>query len=69
MIIAEKIEHDGAKKFFSGSIYLMAIGTNDYINNYLFSIIDDFWKYNLYDFIVYLVSTLGQLSMVSFTEL
>ena len=68
MTISKKIKHDGVNNFFSGSIYLMAIGANDYINNYLLSIMDDSWKYNPYDFIVYPVSTLGQQPIASFTE-
>jgi phospholipase/lecithinase/hemolysin len=60
MTIAKKIGHARAEKFFNGSIYLMSIGSNDYINNYLLPVQADSWEYTPDDFINYLVSTLRQ---------
>jgi phospholipase/lecithinase/hemolysin len=58
--IAKKIGHEQAEKFFNGSIYLMSIGSNDYINNYLLPVEADSWMYTPEGFIDYLVSTLRQ---------
>jgi len=58
MTIANKIGHDKAEKFINGSIYLMSIGSNDYINNYLLPVQADSWQYAPDDFINYLLSTL-----------
>jgi len=58
--IVKKIGHEKAEKFFTGSIYLMAIGSNDYINNYLLPVDADSWQFTPEDFIKYLLSTLRQ---------
>eukprot|EP00253_Pinus_taeda_P022499 PITA_22499 len=58
--IAKKIGHDQAEKFFNQSIYLMSIGSNDYINNYLLPVLADSWTYTPDGFIEYLASTLRQ---------
>eukprot|EP00253_Pinus_taeda_P027231 PITA_27231 len=58
--IAKKIGHDKAEKFFNESIYLMSIGSNDYINNYLLPVEADSWQFAPDDFIDYLISTLRQ---------
>ena len=68
MSIARKIGHEKAEKFFNGSIYLMSIGSNDYINNYLLPVEANSWQYAPDDFIEYLVSTLRQQITVSFQE-
>eukprot|EP00253_Pinus_taeda_P034557 PITA_34557 len=58
--IAKKIGHEREEKFFNGSIYLIGIGINDYINNYLNLALGDSWEYSPDDFFDYLVSTLRQ---------
>eukprot|EP00253_Pinus_taeda_P023965 PITA_23965 len=58
--IAKKIGHEREEKFFNGSIYLIGIGSNDYINNYLNLALGDSWEYSPDDFFDYLVSTLRQ---------
>jgi hypothetical protein len=68
MTIAKKIGHARAEKFFNESIYLMSIGSNDYINNYLLPVQADSWQYTPHDFIDYLVSTLRQQLTVSFPK-
>jgi len=66
--IAKKIGHDQAEKFFNQSIYLMSIGSNDYINNYLLPVLADSWTYTPDGFIEYLASTLRQQITVSFSR-
>ncbi|KAG5234058.1 GDSL esterase/lipase [Salix suchowensis] len=51
-----------SRKFFQESQYVVALGSNDFINNYLMPVYSDSWKYNDQTFIDYLMETLeGQL--------
>ena len=57
-IIKDKIGKEEADKFFQGARYVVALGSNDFINNYLMPVYVDSWTYNDKSFIVYLTGTL-----------
>ncbi|XP_030521815.1 GDSL esterase/lipase At1g74460-like [Rhodamnia argentea] len=64
-MIRKKIGTDAAQKFFQESRYVVALGSNDFINNYLMPVYSDSWKYNDDAFIDYLTETLqGQLELL-----
>ncbi|KAH9311346.1 hypothetical protein KI387_026381 [Taxus chinensis] len=57
-MLTKKIGEERTEKFLRDSVYLIAIGSNDYINNYLLPVAADAWKYSPDDFSDYLISTL-----------
>ncbi|XP_030476074.1 GDSL esterase/lipase At1g74460-like [Syzygium oleosum] len=64
-LIRKKIGLNAAQKFFQESRYVVALGSNDFINNYLMPVYSDSWKYNDESFVDYLTKTLqGQLQLL-----
>ncbi|KDO55557.1 hypothetical protein CISIN_1g043726mg [Citrus sinensis] len=64
-LIKSKIDNEAAEKFFQEARYVVALGSNDFINNYLTGVYSDSWKYNDATFIDYLMETLeDQLKML-----
>lgn len=59
-LIRSKIGKEEAEKFFQGARYVVALGSNDFINNYLMPVYSDSWTYNDQTFIDYLTGTLGE---------
>jgi phospholipase/lecithinase/hemolysin len=59
VLITNKIGKEAADKFFQESCYVVALGSNDFINNYLMPVYSDSWNYNDQTFIDYLMETLG----------
>ncbi|KAK9116717.1 hypothetical protein Sjap_015664 [Stephania japonica] len=57
-LIQRKIGKAAADKFFKEARYVVALGSNDFINNFLLPIYKDSWKYSDSGFINYLMSTL-----------
>ncbi|KAE8124023.1 hypothetical protein FH972_018935 [Carpinus fangiana] len=57
-LIRSKVGKKEADKFFQGSSYVVALGSNDFINNYLMPLYGDSWTYNDENFITYLMETL-----------
>ncbi|KAH7851279.1 hypothetical protein Vadar_009406 [Vaccinium darrowii] len=57
MIVA-KLGKTEAEKFFQESRYVVALGSNDFINNYLMPVYSDSWTYNDQSFLTYLMETL-----------
>ncbi|XP_052108464.1 GDSL esterase/lipase At1g74460 isoform X2 [Arachis duranensis] len=57
-LIREKIGKEEADKFFKEARYVVALGSNDFINNYLMPVYRDSWTYNDDTFIQYLIQTL-----------
>ncbi|CAN1839655.1 GDSL esterase/lipase At1g74460 [Linum perenne] len=58
-LITDKIGKQESDKFFKEARYVVALGSNDFINNYLMPIYRDSWTYNDQTFIDYLMDTLG----------
>lgn len=64
-LIKAKIGKEKAKEFFEEARYVVALGSNDFINNYLMPVYSDSWKYNDQSFVTYLMETLrDQLKVV-----
>lgn len=57
-LIREKIGDDQAENFFQQSLYVVALGSNDFINNYLMPVCSDSWTYDDDGFVKYLTNTL-----------
>ncbi|WOK94256.1 GDSL esterase/lipase [Canna indica] len=57
-LIRRKIGREAADAFFEESRYVVAMGSNDFINNFLLPVYSDSWSYNGETFIDYLISTL-----------
>lgn len=57
-LIREKIGADETDKFFQGSLYVVALGSNDFINNFLMPVTGDSWTFTDNGFVTYLVQTL-----------
>ncbi|PQQ10213.1 GDSL esterase/lipase [Prunus yedoensis var. nudiflora] len=57
-LIKSKIGAQAAEKFFQEARYVVALGSNDFINNYLMPVYRDSWTYNDQTFIDYLMETL-----------
>ncbi|XP_026436341.1 GDSL esterase/lipase At1g74460-like [Papaver somniferum] len=57
-LIRRKIGAAKAATFFEESNYVVALGSNDFINNYLQPVMGDSWKYTDSTFIDYLMETL-----------
>ncbi|EXB44697.1 GDSL esterase/lipase [Morus notabilis] len=65
VLIRNKIGKEAAEKFFQGARYVVALGSNDFINNYLMPAYADSWTYNDNTFLDYLMDTLrGQLKIL-----
>ncbi|XP_065848166.1 GDSL esterase/lipase At1g74460 [Euphorbia lathyris] len=63
VLIRNKIGKQEADKFFGEARYVVALGSNDFINNYLMPVYSDSWTYNDQTFIDYLMETLqGQIT-------
>ncbi|KAJ0578186.1 putative triacylglycerol lipase [Helianthus annuus] len=58
-MIRGQIGDQAATKFFQEAKYVVALGSNDFINNYLNPLYSDSWTYNDDTFIDYLTETLG----------
>jgi len=66
-LIRNKIGVNAAQKFFQESQYVVALGSNDFINNYLMPVYSDSWKYNDEAFVNYMTETLqAQLEVTVF---
>ncbi|RRT56869.1 hypothetical protein B296_00009019 [Ensete ventricosum] len=64
-LIRRKIGRAAADDFFAQARYVVALGSNDFINNYLLPVYSDSWSYDGETFIDYLMSTLeGQLKLL-----
>ena len=59
-LIRSKIGKVEAEKFFQEARYVVALGSNDFINNYLMPLYSDSWTYNDETFVDYLVGTLQE---------
>ncbi|XP_031264064.1 GDSL esterase/lipase At1g74460-like [Pistacia vera] len=57
-LIKSKIGNQEAEKFFQEARYVVALGSNDFINNYLTGVYSDSWNYNDKSFLDYLMETL-----------
>jgi len=57
-LIRSKIGKRAADKFFREAQYVVALGSNDFINNYLMPLYTDSWTYNDETFMDYLIGTL-----------
>jgi len=57
-LIRGKIGERAADKFFKEGRYVVALGSNDFINNYLMPVYRDSWTYNDDTFMDYLTGTL-----------
>ncbi|KAK4485673.1 hypothetical protein RD792_008316 [Penstemon davidsonii] len=55
VLIRAKIGNTEADKFFQDARYVVALGSNDFINNYLMPIYSDSWTYNDNSFIQYMM--------------
>lgn len=68
-MIRSKVGIVEADKFFQEARYVVALGSNDFINNYLMPLYSDSWTYNDEGFITYLMDTLeAQLQVVFFSD-
>lgn len=65
-LIKAKLGTAAADKFFQEAQYAVALGSNDFINNYLMPIYRDSWTYNDEGFIDYLMETLNAQLRVCF---
>ncbi|XP_020597190.1 GDSL esterase/lipase At1g74460-like, partial [Phalaenopsis equestris] len=64
-MIKMKLGEEAATKFFLQSHYVVALGSNDYINNFLLPVYADSWTYNGETFTNYVVRSLeGQLRLL-----
>ncbi|KAK1260348.1 GDSL esterase/lipase [Acorus gramineus] len=64
-MIRMKIGREAADKFFKDALYTVALGSNDFINNFLLPIYPDSYTYSSVGFNNYLMSTLkAQLTML-----
>ncbi|XVF09056.1 hypothetical protein REPUB_Repub07fG0058200 [Reevesia pubescens] len=57
-MIKSKLGNQAADKFFQDANYVVALGSNDFINNYLMPVYRDSWTYNDQTFVEYLMETL-----------
>ncbi|KAJ1421875.1 SGNH hydrolase superfamily [Sesbania bispinosa] len=63
-LIRAKIGKKAANKFFKEARYVVALGSNDFINNYLMPVYTDSWTYNDETFVDYLIGTLRRQLML-----
>ncbi|KAF5957646.1 hypothetical protein HYC85_004871 [Camellia sinensis] len=61
-LIVAKIGQAASDKFFQDGRYVVALGSNDFINNYLMPVYSDSWTYNDQTFMTYLM-TLSELNL------
>ncbi|CAI9773735.1 unnamed protein product [Fraxinus pennsylvanica] len=59
-LIRAKIGNKEAGKFFQEARYVVALGSNDFINNYLMPVYSDSWNYSDETFLKYLMQTLRE---------
>ncbi|KAL6009134.1 hypothetical protein ACLOJK_022361 [Asimina triloba] len=59
-LITNKIGKKAADEFFRQASYVVALGSNDFINNFLLPVYADSWKYSASGFIDYLMTTLQE---------
>lgn len=64
-LIKGRVGDEEADKFFQEARYVVALGSNDFINNYLMPVYKDSWSYNDDSFVQYLTETLGNQLNVS----
>ncbi|XVE54781.1 hypothetical protein DITRI_Ditri03aG0109700 [Diplodiscus trichospermus] len=57
-LIKNKLDKQARAKFFQDANFVVALGSNDFINNYLMPVYSDSWKYNDQTFVEYLMETL-----------
>ncbi|XP_058228058.1 GDSL esterase/lipase At1g74460 [Rhododendron vialii] len=57
-LIVAKVGQTEADKFFQEAKYVVALGSNDFINNYLMPVYSDSWTYNDQTYMTYLMETL-----------
>ncbi|KAK8477232.1 hypothetical protein V6N13_060901 [Hibiscus sabdariffa] len=57
-LITNKLGKQATDKFFNDANFVVALGSNDFINNYLMPVYSDSWKYNDQTFVQYLMETL-----------
>ncbi|XP_010257565.1 PREDICTED: GDSL esterase/lipase At1g74460-like [Nelumbo nucifera] len=58
-LIRNKIGAETSDNFFKEASYVVALGSNDFINNFLLPVYRDSWTYSNDGFIQYLITTLG----------
>ncbi|GMJ04947.1 hypothetical protein like AT1G74460 [Hibiscus trionum] len=63
-LIKKKLGKQATDKFFQDARYVVALGSNDFINNYLMPVYADSWTYNDRTFIEYLMETLQKQLLV-----
>lgn len=64
-LIRAKMGDTEADKFFQEARYVIALGSNDFINNYLMPIYSDSWTYNDQSFVQYLMQIFrGQITVM-----
>ena len=64
-LIKNKLGKQAAEKFFQDARFVVALGSNDFINNYLMPAYSDSWKYNDQTFVEYLMETLEKQLLVN----
>ncbi|XP_022135274.1 GDSL esterase/lipase At1g74460 [Momordica charantia] len=57
-LMKARLGKEKANEFFQEARYVVALGSNDFINNYLMPVYSDSWKYNDQTFVTYLMETL-----------
>lgn len=68
-LIISKIGIQEADKFFQDARYVVALGSNDFINNYLTGLYSASWNYNDQTFISYIMETLEAQLKVNSTRI
>lgn len=68
-LIKSRVGPEEAEKFFQGARYVVALGSNDFINNYLMPVYSDSWTYNDESFITYLTETLEAQLKVNYSQM
>lgn len=64
-MIRGRVGESEGEKFFKEARYVVALGSNDFINNYLMPVYADSWTYSDETFVPYLTETLGKQLTVS----
>lgn len=64
-VIRGRVGESEGEKFFKEARYVVALGSNDFINNYLMPVYSDSWTYSDETFMQYLTETLGNQLTVS----
>ncbi|MBA0701659.1 hypothetical protein Goari_027199 [Gossypium aridum] len=63
-LITKKLGKQASDEFFQEARYVVALGSNDFINNYLMPVYRDSWTYNDETFVEYLMETLEKQLLV-----